>query len=152
MGWKDIRKAGAFISVTVAYFAFCLGCCLLLLSCRSVRTVVVPDVREVFISSHDTCMLRDSIYVQDSIKVEVVGDTVREQVYRTTYRDRWRDRVKTDTVIERDTVSVVVPVEKSRSDWSLPGRNMLFLMVAAALAIFILWPPARKPPDNHEGS
>lgn len=135
-------KACAFIMSTIARTAAVLACCLLLMGCRSVRTAVLPQVREVSAVRHDTCTLRDSIYVHDSIRVVMVGDTVREIVFRTTFRDRWKTATKTDTLIRRDTVTVAVPVEKARSLWALPGRNILFLTVAAALVLLFVWPPA----------
>lgn len=80
-------------------------------SCRTTY-VPVPEYHEVFVHQRDSTMLRDSIYIHDSISVIHWGDTVFMDRYHVVYRDRWRDRLQIDSFIQRDTVSVIVEVEK----------------------------------------
>ncbi len=78
-------------------------------------------VREVVVTEHhtDTCyvgkVMRDSVYMRDSVFVMKSGDTIT--TYRTSivYRDRWR----TDTVYRttRDSVPYPVVIEKGLTKW-----------------------------------
>lgn len=81
--------------------------------CRTVKHIPVETVR------HDTLWrakeVRDSIYLRDSVRVEVAGDTV----WVTRDRYLYRDRIRTDTVYRsrRDTLSVPVSVEARLTRW-----------------------------------
>lgn len=86
-------------------------------SCRSVRTVTVPERHIIVAHQTDTLTLRDSCYVHDSVMVAVVGDTVRIERYNIQYRDRWRDRIRTDTLLRTDTITVVQQVSKPPNAW-----------------------------------
>lgn len=65
---------------------------------------------------HDTLrqvvVQADSVFVRDSVRVWMQGDTIFQDRWRTEYRDRWRDkvrevvRVQTDTLVQRDTTYV----------------------------------------------
>lgn len=76
----------------------------------------VQTLREVEYRDRDVVRnLRDSIHTRDSIYVEVKGDTV----YKFRDRLRYRDRIKTDTIVVTESVTKSVPVvvEKSLSSW-----------------------------------
>lgn len=65
-------------------------------SCSTTKYVEVPVTK--YVTKHTTDIVRDSIYVRDSISVWMKGDTV--------FKDRWRDRVRDlrGTLIVNDTV------------------------------------------------
>lgn len=115
--------------------------CLLsfLTACRSTRIVTVPEYHEVIVHQRDTTSLKDSTYVHDSIFVEVKGDTVRVEKYNVVYRDRWHDRLRTDSFLQRDTITVVKEVAKPLSRWQKTkmhlGSALLGLLLIAALIL-----------------
>lgn len=115
--------------------------CLLtfLTACRSTRIVTVPEYHEVIVHQHDTTSLKDSTYVHDSIFVEVKGDTVRVEKYNIVYRDRWHDRLRTDSFLQRDTITVVKEVAKPLSRWQKTkmhlGTALLGLLLISALIL-----------------
>lgn len=76
------------------------------------------EAQEVFrvVEVHDTLRQDvfhvDSVFVRDSVRVWLQGDTIHETRWRVEYRDRWRDRVqevvrvKTDTLIKENVVTI----------------------------------------------
>lgn len=110
-----------------------------LTACRSTRIVTVPEYHEVIVHQHDTTSLKDSTYVHDSIFVEVKGDTVRVEKYNIVYRDRWHDRLRTDSFLQRDTITVVKEVAKPLSRWQKTkmhlGTALLGLLLISALIL-----------------
>jgi len=109
--------------------------------CSSTRIVTVPEYHEVVVHQRDTTSLRDSIFVHDSICIVQRGDTVFIEKYNIVYRDRWRDRLRVDSFIQRDTVSVVKEVEKPPNAWQRMKMRLgstLLWMVAAAAVFFLI--------------
>lgn len=115
----------------------CLG--ILLTACRSTRIVTVPEYHEVIVHQRDTTSQKDSTYVRDSIFIEVKGDTVRVEKYNIVYRDRWHDRLRTDSFLQRDTITVVKEVALPLSRWQKAkmrlGTVLLGLLLVAALIL-----------------
>lgn len=114
---------------------------LMLAACAATRYVEVPRVKEVVARQHDTLTVRDSVYVHDSVMVTLRGDTVTVERFNIVYRDRWRDRLRTDTFIEHDTVTVVREVEKPPNAWQRAQQRLvaaLLWMLAAAVAWMLL--------------
>ena len=66
-------------------------------------TVPVESTREVRVTDH----VRDSIYLRDSIREVVKGDTI----WSTSYRYLYRDKIVKDTVTRVDSIAHVVKVE-----------------------------------------
>lgn len=106
-------------------------------SCTTTKYVPVESVRvdSVYIARVE----RDSIYERDSVFVAVKADTV----FVSKVQYRYRDRIVRDTlsVLQRDTITRVVEVEKrlSRSErlkmdvgggvlWALPIIIGLFIL------------------------
>lgn len=109
-------------------------CC----SCRSVRTITVPEIHKEIVRQRDTLALKDSIFVHDSITVEIVrGDTTYLYTtrWRTEYRDRWRDRVVDHNILKVDTLTQVVEVEKPPN---FINRLRLSIPMAITLTVLIL--------------
>ena len=79
---------------------------LLLSGCKTVEYVKVPveTVRTEY------KVQKDSIYLHDSINVytETKGDTV----YITKLKYKIKETFKTDTILKRDSIPVIVEVEK----------------------------------------
>ena len=77
---------------------------LLTISCKTTEYVPVEKIKTEYISSKDTVIIKDSVFVNQYIK----GDTV----YRD--RDRWHNRivVKNDTIVRVDSIPVIKEVEK----------------------------------------
>lgn len=103
--------------------------CLLLGACRSPRYVLVPVTR----TKVRHTVSRDSVFVRDSVSVFQRGDTV--------FRDRWL----TDTLAVRDTVPVVVPVERERTwaertalTWFWPLVGVCVLVVGWRVGVKVL--------------
>lgn len=133
MRWRRPRSLKTWWLLSV----ICLG--ILLTACRSTRIVTVPEYHELIVHQHDTTSLKDSTYVHDSIFVEVKGDTVRVEKYNVVYRDRWHDRQRTDSFVQRDTITVVKEVAMPLSRWQKAkmrlGTALLGLLLIAALIL-----------------
>lgn len=81
----------------------------LLAGCKTIREVqVVERVRTDTL--RQVVRQSDSIYVHDSVTVNISGDTVRID----RWHDRWRDRWRHDTTYIHRTDSVPVPVDVVR--------------------------------------
>lgn len=110
-------------------------------SCSSTRIVTVPEYHEVVVHQRDTTSQRDSIFVHDSICITHWGDTILQKEYHVVYKDRWRDRLRIDSFIQRDTITVVKEVEKPPSRWQQTkmhlGSTLIWMLLASA-AFFVI--------------
>lgn len=82
-------------------------------SCRSVEYVPRETIK------HDTTyinkLIKDSIYINDSVYIHSKNDTVFVEKYKYQYIDKVvRD---TSYVVKSDTISVQYPVEKKLTRW-----------------------------------
>lgn len=82
-------------------------------SCRSVEYVPCETIK------HDTTyinkLIKDSIYLKDSVYIHSKNDTVFVEKYKYQYIDKVvRD---TSYVVKSDTISVPYPVEKRLTRW-----------------------------------
>ena len=85
----------------------------LLSGCKVIKEVPVEKIVEK--TSYQDRVFRDSMYLHDSIYVEVKGDTVWRDRYRYLYRDREiRDTVQ---VTVTDSIPYPVEVEKRLTKW-----------------------------------
>lgn len=81
------------------------------------------------------------IYERDSVRVEVAGDTVRME----RYIYRYRDRIKTDTLIRGDTITRTsytdreTVKQKDQSLWS----NMWWLIIITCVGL-VIWQLIRR--------
>lgn len=111
---------------------------LVLGGCKT-KYVSVPEVHTEYISRVDTTVRMDSVYLRDSVYVERKGDTL--YVNKTLYRDRYHNiyKVKTDTIVKRDSVNVAYPVEKemSRSERLFVAMGKFFAALVIALLFVI---------------
>lgn len=119
------------ITVTVAVAAAFL----LSAACTTARYVEVPQVKEVVSLRHDTLAVHDSIYVRDSICVVQRGDTVFKEKYKVICRDRWRDRLRVDSFVQRDTVTVIKEVEEPPDAWRQTRKRIGNTAVSIVLLV-----------------
>lgn len=134
MKWYDIRFwkwacIGTMIGIILLAFT----------GCKTKEYIKVPSVRTEYVCRTDTFAKLDSIYMKDSVYVFQKGDTVFHN--KVVYRDRYHNiyKVKTDTIIKRDSVSVPYPKNEQRL-MSLGRCYIAFLFILAACAIgFTLW-------------
>ena len=77
----------------------------LLVSCKSLSPTTIASAASMAsttIHTHDTILLRDSIFISERQR----GDTV--YLTRTEYRDRWRTQIVHDTVLKTDSIVEVI--------------------------------------------
>ena len=111
---------------------------LVLGGCKT-KYVSVPEIHTEYITRVDTTVRKDSVYLKDSVYVERKGDTM--YINKTVYRDRFHHiyRVKTDTIVKRDSVNVAYPVgkEMSRSERLFVAMGKFFAALVIALLFVI---------------
>lgn len=94
--------------------------CLLATSCATKREAT--EVVRV-VSVHDTLrqevVRTDSVYLRDSVRIWIQGDTIHQDRWRVEYRDRWRDKVRDVVVYHTDTLTQTkeVIVEREQTWW-----------------------------------
>ena len=110
---------------------------IVLFSCRSVKYVPVETVKHdsIYLSQ----MLKDSIYVKDSVLI-IKGDTLVE--YRYKYIYQYKDRTDTLYVTKTDSIHVPYPVEKELTRWQqmkLELGGWAFGIILTAALIIVGW-------------
>ena len=133
------ERGGQWLAVTChAVVLVALLLAALLASCTATRYVEVPQVHETWAASRDSSAVRDSVFVHDSVTVCLMGDTVRIQEYHVVYKDRWRDRLRVDSFIQRDTVTVVKEVERPPNAWQQAKSSALCWALVIVGAFFLI--------------
>lgn len=89
----------------------------------------------------DTVQRWDSVYFRDSVYIAVKGDTV--YLTKTHWRERFRNvyHTKTDTIMQRDSIRVAYPVEKSLTKWQQWKMDMggwAMGVVAVLVILFVV--------------
>lgn len=85
-------------------------------SCKTkTQIVTVPEYHTEYIVRSDTIARTDSVLIKDSVYVYHMGDTII--INKVAYRDKVRNvyKVRTDTLLRRDSVRVPYPVEAQLS-------------------------------------
>ena len=128
MKWYDIRFW------KLACIGLVIGAILLAFTgCKTKEYIKVPSVRTEYVCRTDTFAKLDSIYMKDSVYVFQKGDTVFHN--KVVYRDRYHNiyKVKTDTIVKRDSVNVAYPVEKEM------GRGeRIFVALGKVFSVLLL--------------
>lgn len=127
------------------YLTLAIVACFMMAGCYAVRYVPVESVSHdsVFVSRVD----RDSIYVHDSIYIEVFSKA--DTIYQTKYVQKvvYCDVMRIDTmVVERvDTIRLPYPVERNLSKWEkikldFGGMSLggIGIFVLSAVTIWLL--------------
>lgn len=106
----------------------------ILSGCGKMIYVPVETVRTE--TNYRDRLLRDSIYVHDSISMREKGDTIWMERWHT----RWRDRIQRDTIYENKTDSIAIPypVEKKLSKWNQFKKDYFsFILIFVGAIAFI---------------
>lgn len=96
---------------------FVLSWLLCLTGCKTIKFVPVPEYHTLYKTRVDTVQRLDSVYFRDSVFISAKDDTV--YLTKTHWRERFRNiyHVKTDTIMQRDSIPVPYPVEKQLTKW-----------------------------------
>ena len=74
---------------------------------------------------------RDSIYIRDSIIIQVKGDTI----FKDRWHTEWKEKETGDTIILTDTVYIEKEVYKDRSE--PPNNNgMIIILILIIIIIY----------------
>lgn len=116
-----------------------------LCSCAPTRYIPVETVRTDSVRGVE--VLRDSVFVKDSVFVREKADTV----YVTRWRTEFREVLRVDTflVVRVDSVNTVVEVEKKLSQWQQTkmdvGAGVLYAVpILIAVGLYILYRKLKK--------
>lgn len=119
---SGMRKNVRIVFSLLAVLLLAVSCC----THRTARTALASSSAAATVQ-----IVRDSLFVVDSVMVRERADTV----FLTRTRTLYRDRVRIDTLWQCDTVvcikEVVKPAEKQ--------GNWLFYLVIALLSAFLLY-------------
>lgn len=112
-------------------------------SCRSVQYVPMPTTSTD--STYKVVRERDSIFIHDSIYVDVQRGQDTVYRYTTKWRTIYKDVHRTDTlyVASTDSIPVVVEVEKKLSKWgeikqTIGGYAILIILAFVAIKLIIM--------------
>ena len=103
-------------------------------ACKSVKYVPVETVKtdSIYLSK----LIRDSIYVHDSIYVKEKNDTVFQYRYKYIYKDV---AVHDTAYIERtDTISVPYPIEAQLTKWEKFKMKTGTITIIAVIIIILI--------------
>lgn len=128
------------------FFWGLLACALLMLlsGCATTRYVPVPSVN--FDSVYVDRWLRDSVYLHDSVFVNLhsKGDTVFVDKVVTKYKYKDRLRYDTVSVVRVDSVQVPYPVEKDLGWWE-KTRLYSFPVLLSLVAVLVFAIKRKQP-------
>ena len=125
-------KEPAKAQIIAALFVASLILMLLLAGCRT-KTVYIP-VESVRTEYRDKYM-RDSILYYDSVYIREKGDSVVLEKYKYIYRDR----LKTDTIVKRDSIAMPYPVVETREVKTYPAWLVVLACMGGGFAGFIIF-------------
>lgn len=113
----------------------------MLIGCKSVIYVPVPEYHTEYKTKTDSFVKRDSVWVKDSVLLWMQGDTVYKERWHMKYNDRYVYRNKTDTVMKTDSVRVPYPVEKKLGKWEQAKIEYFTPLACLSGIIFVslLW-------------
>lgn len=135
-----LKEFGMMLLAFVVSMVIC-GVIGMLTSCKSVKYIPVPEYHTEYKVKTDSFVKRDSVWVKDSVRLWMQGDTVYKEHWHTKYKDRYVYRNMADTVMQTDSVRVPYPVERELSRWEETKMN-LFVPIALLCVVFfvtLLW-------------
>jgi len=124
---KDIKR----FTVIIAIIAILLAI-ILFSSCKT-NPIYIPV--ETIKTEYKNKYLRDSIYHYDSIYVKEKGDSVLIEKYKNIYIDR----LKTDTVLRRDSVQVPYPIVEYREINKISGWQNFQIWLGRILIVILIF-------------
>ncbi len=106
--------------------------------CRSIQYVPVEKV----VTEYKTNTVHDSVYLQvlkhDSVVIEKSGDTVYVNKWHTLYKDKWKEIIKTDTIIKTDSIQVPYPVERKLTKWEQTKMDAGGIAIGVCIATVLM--------------
>ena len=135
-----LKEFGMMLLAFIVSLAIC-GVIGMLTSCKSVKYVPVPEYHTEYKTRTDTFIKRDSVWVKDSVRLWMKGDTVYKEHWRTKYKDRFLYSNKKDTVMQTDSVRVPYPVARELSSWEKVKLDWLIPILSVGLGVtgILLW-------------
>ena len=109
----------------VIIFSLLLVC--VLIGCKS--TEILQNTNSETRIEYRDKYHRDSIYIRDSVIIQVKGDTV----FKDRWRTEWKEKETGDTIILTDTVYIEKEVYKDRSE--PPNQNGLIIILILIIII-----------------
>ena len=107
--------------------------CSMLAGCTKTLYVPVESVRTEYVDK----LQRDSIYFYDKEHIYTKGDTV----FVDKWRYKYKDRIRVDSIIIRDSIQVPYLVEKivmtNKLYWW--QKSLMRLGVAVLLSFIVIW-------------
>lgn len=136
----DIKRIGqvTLIGWYLLIMMIVLSVAVMFTGCKSIQYVPVETIRTEIIHKTDTFIQKDSCVVKDSVFIHAKGDTVWYEKWHTKYIDRWKEVVRTDTLIKNDSIQVPYPVEKKLSRWQQVKMDVGGIAIGGCLVFFIL--------------
>ena len=112
-----------------------------LTGCKTVKFVPVPEYHTLYKTRVDTVQRWDSVYFRDSVFIAAKGDSV--YLTKTHWRERFRNvyHIKTDTIMQRDSIRVAYPVEKQLTkwqQWKMDAGGWAMVVAAVFVVLVIL--------------
>lgn len=111
------------------------GICLA--SCSTTRFQPVLDTYSESVRV-DTTYVLDSVYIDRIRTIREKADTVYVTDVKTEYKYRYRDRVKIDTLIQKEVVTETQLVEKELTWWQRFRLKGFWYLLGLVLA-YVLW-------------
>ena len=111
----------------------CVACCT---SCKT-KYVTVPEYHTRYTHNTDTFLHSDTMFVRDSVIIRMQGDTTI--VEKIKWRDRFVNvyKIKTNTVMQTDSIRVPYPVEKQLSKWEQAKMDYGGMAIGGTVALVI---------------
>ena len=115
-------------------------------SCRSIEYIPTETIKSD--STYHAVQHRDSIYIKDSIYIDVQRGQDTVYRYETKWRTIYKDVLRTDTfyVTERDSIPYMVEVEKKLNRWEQVKQTIggyAILLILAFVGIKLILAKAR---------
>lgn len=136
----DIKRIGhvTLIGWYLLILTIVLSVAVMFGGCKSIQYVPVETIRTEIIHKTDTFIQKDSCVVKDSVFIHAKGDTVWYEKWHTKYIDRWKEVIRTDTLIKNDSIQVPYPVEKKLSRWQQVKMDVGGIALGVCSVFFIL--------------
>ena len=123
--------------VLKCFIAFWISLCLFTMFLCSCRTEYVPIESVRYDSVMIEKLLRDSVFVRDSVYLKEKGDTVYKYKDRFVYV--YKNRVDTFFAEKIREIEVPVPVERKLTWWEVVKMEWLDRIFAALVIVALYW-------------
>lgn len=126
--FKDVHRSFALLRMTILFAVlFLCGC----------RTEYVPVESVRYDSVMIEKLMRDSVFVRDSVYLQEKGDTIYK--YKDKYVYVYKNRVDTFFAEKIREIEVPVPVERKLTWWERVKMEWLDRIFAALIIVALYW-------------